>query len=165
MPKLPPPVNRYIFHPMQAAAAIVAYSLMRVLPIDVASAIGGWLGRAFGPHLPVSARAVHNLTNAFPDKSPTEIAAIVRGMWDNLGRVAAEYPHLSKINVYDPNGRVEGVPECEHAPASKPKGDEAGQGASGVAKSSRHSLIPMAEAKKQQVLRRGIMQLFQGYIC
>ncbi|MEE9317746.1 MAG: lipid A biosynthesis lauroyl acyltransferase [Rhodospirillales bacterium] len=107
MPKLPPPVNRYIFHPMQAAAAIVAYSLMRVLPIDVASAIGGWLGRAFGPHLPVSARAVHNLTNAFPEKSPTEIAAIVRGMWDNLGRVAAEYPHLSKINVYDPNGRVE----------------------------------------------------------
>ncbi len=92
---------------MQAAAAIMVYSLMRVLPIDLASAIGGWLGRVFGPHLPVSARAVRNLTNAFPEKSPAEIAAIVRGMWDNLGRVAAEYPHLSKINVYDPKGRVQ----------------------------------------------------------
>lgn len=107
MPKLPPPVNRYIFHPIQAAAALVAYSIMRVLPIDMASALGGWLGRTFGPHLPVSARAVRNLTNAFPEKSPAEIASIVRAMWDNLGRVAAEYPHLSGINVYDPNGRVE----------------------------------------------------------
>jgi Kdo2-lipid IVA lauroyltransferase/acyltransferase len=28
-------------------------------------------------------------------------------MWDNLGRVAAEYPHLSKIRVFEPGGRVE----------------------------------------------------------
>ena len=107
MPKLPKPLNRYIFHPLEAAAAIVAYSLMRVLPIDMASALGGWLGRTVGPHIPVSARAVKNLSAAFPEKSPSEIAAIVRGMWDNLGRMAAEYPHLGEINVYDPEGRVE----------------------------------------------------------
>ena len=85
----------------------MAYSLMRVLPIDMASALGGWLGRTVGPHIPVSARAVKNLSAAFPEKSPSEIAAIVRGMWDNLGRMAAEYPHLGEINVYDPEGRVE----------------------------------------------------------
>ena len=28
-------------------------------------------------------------------------------MWDNLGRVAAEYPHLRHIRVFDPGGRVE----------------------------------------------------------
>jgi KDO2-lipid IV(A) lauroyltransferase len=28
-------------------------------------------------------------------------------MWDNLGRTVAEYPHLSDINVYAPNGRVD----------------------------------------------------------
>jgi KDO2-lipid IV(A) lauroyltransferase len=28
-------------------------------------------------------------------------------MWDNLGRVAAEYPHLRKIRVFDPAGRVQ----------------------------------------------------------
>jgi len=28
-------------------------------------------------------------------------------MWDNLGRVAAEYPHLRKIRVFEPGGRVE----------------------------------------------------------
>ena len=28
-------------------------------------------------------------------------------MWDNLGRVAAEYPHLRNIFVFEPGGRVE----------------------------------------------------------
>ena len=87
--------------------ALVVYSLMRVLSIDMAAALGGWLGRTVGPHIPVSARAVKNLSAAFPEKSPAEIATIVRAMWDNLGRLAAEYPHLGEINVYDPEGRVE----------------------------------------------------------
>ncbi|MFQ5763547.1 MAG: lauroyl acyltransferase, partial [Rhodospirillales bacterium] len=107
MLRIPTPVNHYLLHPLQAAAAIVVYSMFRLLPMDWASAFGGWLGRTVGPHLPVSKRAVGNLTNAFPEKSPAEIAAIVRGMWDNLGRVAAEYPHLGEIDVYDPEGRVE----------------------------------------------------------
>ncbi|MDA1089439.1 MAG: lipid A biosynthesis lauroyl acyltransferase [Proteobacteria bacterium] len=109
MPKLPRPVNRYLFHPIQAVAAVVAYSLLRILPIDIASALGGWFGRAIGPHLGVSSRAVKNLSAAFPEKSRAEITAIIRGMWDNLGRVVAEYPHLSEINVYAPDGRVETV--------------------------------------------------------
>jgi len=28
-------------------------------------------------------------------------------MWDNLGRVTAEYPRLRKIRVFEPGGRVE----------------------------------------------------------
>jgi KDO2-lipid IV(A) lauroyltransferase len=28
-------------------------------------------------------------------------------MWDNLGRVAAEYPHLRAIRVFEPGGRIE----------------------------------------------------------
>ena len=107
MPKLSKPLNRYLFLPLEAAAALLVYSLMRVLSIDMASALGGWLGRTVGPHIPISARAVKNLSAAFPEKSPAEIATIVRAMWDNLGRVAAEYPHLGEINVYDPEGRVE----------------------------------------------------------
>ena len=33
--------------------------------------------------------------------------SIIAGMWDNLGRVAAEYPHLRRIRVFEPGGRVE----------------------------------------------------------
>ncbi len=106
MPRIPSPINRYLIHPIEAAAAIVVYSVFRLLPLDWASALGGWLGRTVGPWLPVSERAVRNLGNAFPEKSSAEIKAIVRAMWDNLGRVAAEYPHLSEIDVYNRNGRV-----------------------------------------------------------
>ncbi len=43
-----------------------------------------------------------NLTAAFPEKSPEEIKAILAGVWDNLGRVAAEFAHLDRIWNHDP---------------------------------------------------------------
>jgi lauroyl/myristoyl acyltransferase len=43
----------------------------------------------------------------FPELSETEIGRIVIGMRDNLGRIAAEYPHLQKISFFEPGGRVE----------------------------------------------------------
>ena len=107
MLRIPSPIYRYLWHPIQAAAAVITYTVFRLLPIDLASALGGRLARTFGPFFPVSKRAIRNLTNAYPEKSPAEIRAIVRAMWDNLGRVAAEYPHLKEIDVYDPDGRVE----------------------------------------------------------
>src|ERR1700742_1900898 len=53
-----------------------------------------------------------NLTAAFPEKSPEEIEKILAGVWDNLGRVGAEFAHLDKIWDYDPAfpdkpGRIE----------------------------------------------------------
>ena len=107
MPQIPTAVDRYIFHPIEAAVALMIYSLFKILPIDLASALGGWLGRTIGPRMPISERAVRNLSAAFPEKTPAEIGTIVRGMWDNLCRVVAEYPHLGEINVYDAQGRVE----------------------------------------------------------
>jgi KDO2-lipid IV(A) lauroyltransferase len=38
-----------------------------------------------------------NLTAAFPEKSPEEIEAILDGVWDNLGRLGAEFAHLDHI--------------------------------------------------------------------
>jgi KDO2-lipid IV(A) lauroyltransferase len=43
-----------------------------------------------------------NLTAAFPEKSPAEIETILAGVWDNLGRVGAEFAHLDHIWNYDP---------------------------------------------------------------
>ena len=57
--------------------------------------------------LGVSKHARRNITRAFPELSGIEIGRIVAGMWDNLGRVAAEYPHLRKIRVFEAGGRIE----------------------------------------------------------
>jgi Kdo2-lipid IVA lauroyltransferase/acyltransferase len=62
----------------------------------------GWLMRVVGPWLPEHCVGRANLAAAFPDKSPAEIATILTGVWDNLGRVAAEYAHLDRIRVHDP---------------------------------------------------------------
>src|ERR1700704_4039054 len=42
-----------------------------------------------------------NLTAAFPEKSPEQIETILTGVWDNLGRVGAEFAHLDHIWDYD----------------------------------------------------------------
>lgn len=90
-------LTRRIGYPVEAALVYGVCWLFRVLPLDRASALGGWIGRVVGPWLPNSARARRNLTRAFPEKGRAEIDAIVRGMWDNLGRTIAEYPHLEQI--------------------------------------------------------------------
>jgi KDO2-lipid IV(A) lauroyltransferase len=91
----------------EAAGAALFFAAMRILPLDLASSFGGWLGRRIGPWLGVSRRARNNLAAALPELTGLERAAALRGMWDNLGRVAAEYPHLRSIRVFKPAGRVE----------------------------------------------------------
>ena len=78
--------------------------VFKLLPLDCASAVGGGLARRIGPFLGVSRHARRNIRRAFPELSETEIADLIGGMWSNLGRVAAEYPHLREIRVFEPGG-------------------------------------------------------------
>lgn len=52
-----------------------------------------------------------NLKAAFPEKSPEEIETILTGVWNNLGRIGAEFAHLDHIWDYDrdhpENSRIE----------------------------------------------------------
>ena len=91
----------------EAWGAGLLFAMLGSLPLDAASALGGALARRIGPRLGVSNRARRNLHAALPQLSAPQIEAIVRGMWDNLGRVAAEYPHLRHIRVFGPGNRVE----------------------------------------------------------
>ncbi len=93
---------------IEALALRAGFALLGWLPVDAASNLGGFLGRKIGPHLSVSARARRNLRLAFPEKSAAETAGILAGMWDNLGRVAAEYPHIGEIAAPE-SGRIEWV--------------------------------------------------------
>src|SRR5437879_2555311 len=94
----PGPAGRRNSSPRCAGALL--FALLGPLPPDAASALGGMLARRIGPRLGVSNRARRNLRSALPELSATQIEAILRGMWDNLGRVAAEYPHLRHIRVF-----------------------------------------------------------------
>src|SRR5712691_4037127 len=59
--------------------------------------------RTVGPWLPEHRIGRANLIAAFPEKSPAEIEKILAGVWDNLGRVVAEFAHLDRLTVGDPH--------------------------------------------------------------
>ena len=116
MAHAPHSLNKFVIHPVQAAGAFAIYMFFRILPLDWASALGGVLARTIGPRLRITERARRNLRATFPEMPVGEMERIVRGMWDNLGRVAAEFPHLQEIDVYADDDRVtvEGVEYVDH---------------------------------------------------
>lgn len=99
--------RRYVRYPLEAAAAWAGLKLFGLLPLDAASAVGGWLGRTIGPWLPVTRLGYRNIALAMPETSLEEARRIIRGMWDNLGRTMAEYPHLEQIVGVKGEGRTE----------------------------------------------------------
>jgi len=108
-------LRRFLLYPAEAAAIHLLYHLFALLPVDLASAVGGWLGRSFGPWLPFSRRALSNLQAALPELPGRRRQEILRGMWDNLGRVMAEHPHLDRLWDDRAGGRIELV-GAEHLP-------------------------------------------------
>src|SRR5258708_25335884 len=108
-PKRRPWLPRDLAHRIEAVGAGLMFGFFRLLPVDAASAVGGWLGRLVGPRLGVTKRAQINLQRALPYLGDAEARLVMRGMWDNLGRVIAEYPHLEEFKVYGDDGRIEFV--------------------------------------------------------
>ncbi|MGB4056570.1 MAG: lysophospholipid acyltransferase family protein [Alphaproteobacteria bacterium] len=81
----------------EAAILYATYGFFSLLSPEAASNIGGMIGRTIGRFHPFSDRAQKNITRALPELSPESVKKAIIGMWDNLGRVFAEYPHLEKI--------------------------------------------------------------------
>ncbi len=86
---------RYI---IEAILLYASFTFFKCLPAQTASSIGGWLGKTIGPKLAASRKAKKNIQHALPEKTEKQQNIIIRGMWENLGRVIAEYPHLEKIS-------------------------------------------------------------------
>ena len=92
----------------EAALVYTLFALFKIMPLDAASALGGFIARNIGPLLAASRKARRNLERAIPGKSAQEYDNLIRDMWDNLGRVVAEYPHIGYIVKH----RI--TPEHEH---------------------------------------------------
>jgi KDO2-lipid IV(A) lauroyltransferase len=103
-----------------AAIGALTIGLLRTTryfdPIKTANLFGR-ITQRIGPMLREQKIGRANLTAAFPEKSPDEIETILAGVWDNLGRIGAEFAHLDHIWDLDPdhlgNGRVEIEPKSQ----------------------------------------------------
>jgi Kdo2-lipid IVA lauroyltransferase/acyltransferase len=84
------------------ALAVGLLRFLRLFDPDRLADFSGAVMRRLGPWLPENRIGRANLTAAFPEKSPQEIDTILRGVWDNLGRMGAEFAHLDRLWDWDP---------------------------------------------------------------
>ncbi|MCB1501587.1 MAG: lipid A biosynthesis lauroyl acyltransferase [Bauldia sp.] len=96
---------------------------------DRASRVAGRVARGFAGWSRENELAAENLAAAFPEKSDTERAKILAGVWDNLGRQAVEYAFLQDlVESFDPErptgGPIEAV-GLEHVIALRDSGKPA----------------------------------------
>ena len=101
------PFTRKIRHGLEYMFLRILFLLFGTLSLDRASELGGFLGGNIGPFLPITRRAFVNLRMAFPEWSELETKRTVRRMWEHLGRIVAEYPHLGEFGCCGPDGRIE----------------------------------------------------------
>jgi Kdo2-lipid IVA lauroyltransferase/acyltransferase len=106
------------------AAAVGALTIgmlrtTRRFDADKTANLFGRIAGLIGPALREQRIGRANLTAAFPEKSPEEIEKILAGVWDNLGRIAAEFAHIDNIWDYkeaapNPQGRIEISPRTHY---------------------------------------------------
>src|SRR6188472_2675834 len=90
---------------MEAAVGGLTIALLRTTRYFDPDKTANFFGRAtrfIGRRLREDRIGRENLKAAFPEKSPEEIETILAGVWDNLGRVGAEFAHLDHIWKHDP---------------------------------------------------------------
>ncbi len=88
-----------------AVVGAIALGLIRLLRLtdpDKLADFAGWTMRTIGPWLPENRIGHENLRTAFPQKTDAEITEILAGVWDNLGRIGAEFVHLDRLWDWDP---------------------------------------------------------------
>jgi KDO2-lipid IV(A) lauroyltransferase len=99
----------------ETAVGALTVGILRITryfePVKTANLFGR-IARLIGPVMREQRIGRANLTAAFPEKSPAEINTILAGVWDNLGRITAEFAHLDHIWDYDPPrpSRIEASP-------------------------------------------------------
>ena len=89
---------RYFF---EYVLIIILFGLLRLLGYRIASEIGCFLGKTFGP-LFRSKKIIKNNLNKFDNSlTPERVTNISKEMWENYGRILAEYPFISSFRKGD----------------------------------------------------------------
>ena len=82
---------------LQFLFVIIFFSIFKILGLNISSSLGGKLFEKIGP-LFRSKKLIHsNLKKAFPDISLEHLNRITKMMWNNYGRVFAEYMFIKEF--------------------------------------------------------------------
>ena len=80
---------------------IILFGLFKLLGYRIASEFGCFLGKTFGPLFRSKKIIQNNLVKFDSSLTPEKIANISKKMWENYGRILAEYPFISSFRKGD----------------------------------------------------------------
>lgn len=92
---------------LEALGFQALFGFLRLLGVERASGLGGWLLRTLGPLTGTQKTVIRNLRIAFPDLTPDRRDALAREQWDRTGRTFAELAVMDQLTPE--GGRVEVV--------------------------------------------------------
>lgn len=92
---------------LEAVGFQALFAFLRLLGVERASALGGWLLRTLGPLTGTQKTVMRNLHIAFPEMPPDRREALAREQWDRTGRTFAELAVMDQLTPA--GGRVEVV--------------------------------------------------------
>jgi KDO2-lipid IV(A) lauroyltransferase len=95
-----------ILSSVEATAFKAYWYKFKKMDIDAASNLGSKIARNLGKYSSTQKTAIRNIRMCFPKISAAEEKELLDGMWDNLGRIAGELPHLGEFGYFQENSRV-----------------------------------------------------------
>lgn len=100
-----PPWAQDLIWRLEALGFDLIGALFALMPIDLASAVGGAALRFIGPMTGAHRTARRNLMIAFPAWDEAQRRRVLDRQWDNVGRLAAEFQMMGRLTAE--SGRLE----------------------------------------------------------
>ena len=112
-------IIRYFF---EYIAIIILFSLFKLLGYRIASELGYFLGKTFGPFFRSKKKIQSNLIKFDNSLTPQKIKNILKEMWGNYGRILSEYPYIPSFRKgnLDKYITIENKDKLEKIKASQP---------------------------------------------
>ncbi len=97
----------------EAVCVDVFVGIIRLLPVDTVSDLGGWLAKTLGPLTSVQKTVSRNLQLAYPDMTVDDRVTLSAKQWENTGRAFFELPIMDKILKEPGRVEIEGLERLE----------------------------------------------------
>ena len=94
---------KYFF---QFIIIILIFSIFKILGLKISSFIGGKLFQIIGPIFRSKKLIQKNIKRVFPDIDPISLNKLSTSMWNNYGRVFAEYMFIKKFRYQKENENI-----------------------------------------------------------
>ena len=86
---------------------VILFIIFKILGFKIASNMGGYIGKKIGPLFRSKQIILTNIKNALPSTNKADLELIIQSMWENYGRILAEYVFLKDFRKENLNDYLE----------------------------------------------------------